>query len=177
MKHTKRTLSLLLAFLCLFCFTTGCKNQNKPSGSPPDSSSPTPHLPVLKEIEITLDNWDTYFEFVERDEEFKDDYNETVHIQHYYTLDLKEQYTLDEINIKIEYSYLYTDYKVQEDLVNKKIIWGDPIEGPIEETVEKYVRYDECPVAGEAFFISGSSKWKCTDFKVLRIYGTLTIIE
>ena len=82
-----------------------------------------------------------------------------------------------EVDIKVDYSYLATCYNVQEDLTNKKIIWGDIIEGPTEETAEVDVRYDEYPMAGEWFLIAGDQKWKNTDFKVNRIYGKLVIIE
>ena len=151
--------------------------------TPPQSSSPDfvasepAKEPTKKEITITLDNWNTYFEFVEKEEEYKNDYNEVEHIQYYYSFDLKDEYTLDKVDLKIDYSYLNTLYSVQEDLANKKIIWGDIIEGPTEKTQEVDVRYDERPMAGEAFVMSGSQKWKCTDFKVNRIYGTLVIIE
>ncbi len=54
MKHTKRTLSLLLAFLCLFSLTTGCAtSQDGPS--PSDFSIATPiHEPLSHIGEETL---------------------------------------------------------------------------------------------------------------------------
>lgn len=180
MKHTKIPIALFLVISFLICLMSGCSSTK---GAPPQSSSSNfiasklEKEPTRKEITITLDNWNTYFEVVEKEEEYKNDYNETEHIRYYYSFDLKDEYTLDEVDIKIDYSYLNTLYSVQEDLTNKKIIWGDVIEGPTEETAEIDVRYDEYPMAGETFLMSGTQKRKCTDIKVNRIYGTLVIME
>lgn len=180
MKFPTRIIAVLVCILGLICTVAGCSYTKD---TPPQSSFPEIVVfepekePIKKEITITLDNWNTYFEFVEKEEEYKNDYDEIEHIKYYYSFDLKDRYTLDEVDLKIDYSYLNTLYSVQEDLANKKIIWGDIIEGPTEETKEIDIRYDERPMAGEAFVMSGSQKWKCTDFKVNRIYGTLVIIE
>ena len=179
-KH-KKFLSLLLAGICLICLVTGCSNPNKPPLSSSNSTpSATPHIPILKEIEITLDNWSTYFEFVEMEEEYKNKYNETEHIQHYYSFVLKEDYVLAEkgTNISVEYSFTETQYRVREDLVNKKIIWGEQLEeGAKSITEEITIKWDKTGVAGETFTVHGTFKSKCSDFKVLRIYGTLAIME
>lgn len=184
MKLLLRFLSTVVCTLALICIIAGCSSPKSatPPSSSPDLSDSNPannptKSPTKKEITITLDNWDTYFEFVEKEEEYKNDYNETTHIQHYYSLDLKEQYTLDEVDIKIDYSYQSTTYNTQYDLANKKIIWGDVMTGPNEKTNELEIQHDERTVAGEYFMIFGDHKEKCTDFEVNRIYGTLVIIE
>ena len=135
--------------------------------------------PSAKEIEITIDNWDIYFEFVEKEEEYRNEYNEIEHIQHYYELVLKEGYSLakEPMNIKFEYSYKGIWYSVQEDLVNKEIVWGEPLGSEQIETNELTIKWAETKVAGESLLISGHQKYKCSDFEILRIYGTLSIIE
>ena len=180
MKFKSRTLCVLICIFSLSYIISGCSSTKETPSKDISSdfvySEPVKE-PVKKEIEITLDNWDTYFEFVEKEEVSKNDYNEVDHIRFYYSLDLKDQYTLDKVDINVDFSYIYTVYDIQEDLTNKKIIWGNVIEGPAEETKEIKMRYDEYSVAGETVFVSNISKTKCTDFKVNRIYGTLVIIE
>lgn len=181
MNLAKRAFIVLVCTLGLICAITGCTStkETQPQINSSDTISYEPSTPITKEptkkeITITLDNWNTYFEFVEKEEEHKNDYNETDYIKHYYSFDLKDKYVLDEVDIKIDYSYIDTLYEVKEDLTNRKIIWGEIIEGPIEKTQEVNIRYDERKIAGQNF---GNYKSKCTDFKVHRIYGTLIIFE
>lgn len=173
-------LAILTIFvMCLIM--SGCSSQNneskKPSYAQENISS---DIPSLKEIEITLENWDTYFEFVQKEKEYINDYNETEHIKHYYDFVLKDEFVMSEggTDINLEYSYRNTRYSVTEDLTNKCIVWGEQVQTLEENVVEEIeIKYSETGVAGEVFVINGDFKNKCTDFKVLRIYGTLSILE
>lgn len=183
MKNTNKTLSLFLAVLCLISLITGCKTAektNSESSTHRPSLFSTPKTLSVKEIEITTENWDTYFEFVEKEKEYKNKYNETEHIQFYYAFVLKDGYIMADkgTEIEMEYSFIESFYRVEEDLINKKIIWGEHTGTSEEPVIQEYrITRAESKVAGESLFIGGTSKSKCSDFKVLRIYGTLAIME
>lgn len=178
----KKVSLLAILTLCAVCLiTSGCSAQkNKSPNHSTTQENSNIHIPSPKEIEITLENWDTYFEFIEKEEEYKNEYNETEHIMHYYALVLKDDYVMSETgtDIAVEYSYLDTRYKVKEDLINKRIEWVEYIEDSDDDVVEEIkIKHAETGVAGEVFGVVGNFKSKCSDFKVLRIYGTLSILE
>lgn len=182
MKHIRKTLSILLAAISLVIFVTGCgdsKEKESPSPSP-ESTNSTAQTPSIKNIEITSENWDTYFEFVEKEKEYINDYNEIEHISLTYYFSLKDEFVMNKegTDIALMYSYHESQYKVEEDLTNKKIIWGELISENEEPVVEETnIRYSPCPIAGEVFMTNGNFKSQCSDFQVIKIYGTLSILE
>ena len=136
-----------------------------------------------KEITITLDNWDTYFEFVKKEEERINKYNELEDIEADYCFVLKEEYAFSPdggTEINVEWRFKRTLKKYSLDLINKKVILSDIDSSPetvIEEATISPYYPSSFIIVGDRNLSSKEYKYQYTDFEVLRIYGTLVLCE
>lgn len=171
----------IILFLCATCLiTSGCsKGSSQDFSDTQNTTITSQETKKEKKIEITLENWDTYFEFVEKVQGYKNEYNETEYVcsNHYFVLKDKYVMASSGTDIALEYSYHTAKYKVKEDLTKETIIWGEYIENTKEDLIEEArIKRSETSVANNAL-LSHDSKYRRSDLQVLRIYGTLSIIE
>ena len=120
----KKFLALLLAAVISLSFAA-CKNEKTPEET---TTTPTEEV-KLGPVEITSENFDTYFEFVEESFFTKNTSGEVnaLRYRHYYKL--KDNYNIDESksSIKIKYSYSQSTKAIEIDFDNQKFTLGEQI--------------------------------------------------
>ena len=164
----KKILSVVLVIIMMLTIVA-CGNEEK--------LEPTPRT---KEIIITLDNWDTYFEVTKKEEEVINKYNELVNIDTEYYFTLKNEFGsyLEGTSINVEISFKMTTMAYKLDLANRKILWGETDGETETDTVELHIAYFYSDhIIGDRNLSSSMYKRQYSDFKVLRIYGTLVLCE
>jgi len=145
---------------------------------------PTATPVPTKKITITLDNWDTYFEFTKKEEENINKYNELEDITTSYYFTLKDDYILasEGTHINVEFSFKQTMKICELDKINKKIVWGEPVDKAKTVVKEKefynsWLLTNSIISDNNLVSYENNLKYQYSDFEVLRIYGALTICE
>ncbi len=118
----KKFIALLLA-LTIMCFSfVACDNSQTPDEVP---SSDEQQVPKEK-IELTLENWDTYFEFIEESFFTKDTSGKTdaLRFRHYYKLKADYKIDLEKSNIEIKYKHSYCPTSITVNLGNETFKLG-----------------------------------------------------
>lgn len=178
----KKFLALLLAAVITLSFAA-CKNEKTPEET---TTTPTEEV-KLGPVEITSENFDTYFEFIEESFFTKNNSGEVnaLRFRHYYKL--RDKYSIDETksSIKINYGYTYTTKSANIDFENQKFTLG--------EQIGEAKSYENIPVAkiskitykNYAILLlqpthaeKGDSEiMYFSDFKLNSVEGTLYFIE
>ncbi len=120
----KKIIALLLA-LTIMCFSfVACNNNN-----PEEENSTNEQTPV-ESVELTLENWDTYFDFVEESFFTKDASGNTdaLRFRHYYKLKSEYKIDIEKSNVEILYKHSYQIRPITVDLNNKTFSLGDSTE-------------------------------------------------
>lgn len=134
----KKIIALLLATIICLSFVA-CNSGEKTA----DESTTTPTEEVkLGPVEITSENFDTYFEFVE--ESFftgnASGEKNALRYRHYYKLRDKYNIDITKSSIKLDYGYSYSTKKVDIDFKNEKFTLGEQVG---EKTVVKSYTIDK----------------------------------
>lgn len=136
-----------------------------------------------EEIELTTENWDTYFEFAEVPDFSENSFGEVDTFHLYYQFRLKEEYVErlkpDKSNVAIEVSYTYGDRYCNVDFENQSY------------ELHKYEYTGESSKMGELSFHSdggyyfadfgvnpqfnGNTVFSYSNFEILRIAGCLCL--
>ena len=152
----KKLFALLLAFVMVFSLVA-CGSEDKPksSGTQQESTQTNTKTETTeatekeaeklpKEIEITVDNWQDYFEFREIPEWNYNDFDEIEGFdQLWNVLCLKEEYQdltiSDKTNLAFEYSALEKYVAFEADLETQELILGDTVN---EQEITQTFAYD-----------------------------------
>lgn len=178
----KKIIAFLLA--TIICLSFAACNGEKTT----DETTTTPTEEVqLGPVEITAENFDTYFEFVEESIFTKNASGEVnaLRFRHYYKL--KDKYNIDSTksSINMTYSYTQSTKAIKIDFANQKFTLG--------EQKGETKTYENVPVAKISkmtyknyaiFFLQPDHAVKgdseimyFSDFKVNSVTGTLYLIE
>ena len=208
----KKILTLLLAaamcFSLIACSDEPNSAENTNAGETADNTTTENNLPPEPDeepedtgtgeskpqytiIELTVENWDTYFEVVEVAYFLENAFGEAyrLHIQHYYKL--KDEYSKmsgTETNIAIQYSYTMGYRECIVDFENKDFTLGtEYMDGYSVRTItatEEYFRYlDRIGTFGvEAGCECSCGKGEtavvdqyCANFQIIRVQGQLCL--
>ncbi len=118
----KKIIALLLA-LTIMCFSfVACDNSKNPDEEP-SSTEKTP----VESVELSLDNWDTYFEFVEESFFTKDASGkvDALRFRHYYKLKSDYKIDFDKSSIEIVYKHTYCKRPITVDFNKQTFELGD----------------------------------------------------
>ena len=154
------------------------KNRTKKSVT--DSTKPTAN----SGISITMDNWQDYFEFVEKANPRKNAFDETESLSYDYYFCLKSK-NIDnnaKIDIVVEYSYTAKEweYEIDADKKSIKLLKPCKYQTPYytENIVSEIHSSEEQVIIGQYFPPDNTEVKlrvvKCTDFVVMRIKGTIS---
>ncbi len=117
----KKIIALILA--TVVCLSLVACGNNSGDDTPPT----TEVTQITGPVEITTENFETYFEFVEESFFTKDASGNYAHLRfrHYYKL--KDNYSIDETksSIKLDYSYTQSTKGVTIDFANQKFTLGE----------------------------------------------------
>lgn len=154
-----------------------------------DSDNDKPVVPETETVEITIDNWQDYFEIVEGTHVSTNSFDEPENIYPKLSLELKEGYTLGtdewgntiDYELAIEYTYTAAYYNVEMDVENCTLTIGDLYEG---ETPEQSSRTTTFFSGMNDFYTSWNSRGRdgvvvameiLSDIEIIRIQGSITI--
>ena len=118
----KKLLTSILAF-ALTLSLVGCGGKTNKGTSNNSDNNTAISNDKITEIEITSDNWQDYFEIVQEDHYFKNDFDEIYGVAEAYYLVLKDNYNLvpasqKESKVAVEISYKTTQYNYTFDSEN-----------------------------------------------------------
>ncbi len=120
----KKIIALLLA-LTIMCFSfVACDNSKNPDEEP-SSTEDTP----VESVELSLDNWDTYFEFVEESFFTKDSSGnvDALRFRHYYKLKSDYKIDLEKSSIDISYKHTYCKRPITVDFSKETFELGNAL--------------------------------------------------
>ena len=122
----KKFLALILA-LTIMCFSFVACSDNKDTGKD-DNQKTEEKMP--ESVELTMENFDTYFEFVEESFFTKDkDGNLTqLRFRHYYKLKPEYNINLEESTVLLKYDYSAVTKKIDIDFDAQKFTLGEDTE-------------------------------------------------
>ena len=132
-------------------------------------------------VEITSENWQEYFELVEREEIERNNFDEIEDMYKSAYLVLKDKYEISgyETNIAVEYNY-FTEWRyVEIDKENGVLMIGDLV--PDRENEEH--NGSMITIYGDEASLTNSRTWSDgmqavpTGFEIVRMQGTLYIME
>ena len=162
---------------------------SEPSTTEPNETEPENTEPTHTLIELTLENWDTYFEFVSVDGWNENAFGEADTLHFYYYYKLKDEYREicnDETSIAIEYSFTYAYHECTVDYAARTYTIHDTDDNACESTdIEDCFFYSEL-LEGYCINVGwdaggcrvGASRIRMNDnFKVTRVQGTLCLIS
>ncbi len=196
----KKIFALLLA--AAMCFSlAACGGGNDVSNNN-DASAPVlenngeqqtteDNTPNIIEIELTAENFDTYFEYVEVAFFSENAFGEVDEMNLYQYYLVREEYTVSDVStLAIEYNNTWQRIPCDVDFANQTYVLGDfeHIADPsteIDDSCSKYKDIDGKERYG--FKVGGISRVSkdsgnniigyCFDFEILRATGTLFLIE
>ena len=136
---------------------------------------------TAKAVEISIDNWQEYFEIVEREETKKNEFEEIEDMYKDVYLVLKDEYEMVgyDTSIAIEYNYIEEWRYVEIDKENGVLTIGELV--PDKENEEMNGLTKEI-IHSKTSLINGRSRSEGmqavpTNFEIVRIQGTLYIAE
>ena len=183
----KKLMWSVVLSLILVIGMVGCKNQ----GNETDPTKEEKKKEKVKAIDITLDNWQEYFELVEEAELYKNAFGEITEGYIYDCLKLKDNYKFaleKETSVAIECRYDKVWRYIEINTETGEIKVGDIVpdsetqgmSGSMEEeyTETRTISNEET----EGIMIGsctsmGEMQTFVTDFEMLRVQGTLYILE
>lgn len=135
--------------------------------------------PEVEAIEITLDNWQEYFEIVERDKVIKNAFDEITDVVRVWDIVLKDGFEMVEYDtsIAIEYSTIYERRYYEIDKENGTLTIGERSEDrKFSDSSTGKISRREKELTGT---VSLSDKILTfpTDLQIVRIQGTLYIVK
>jgi len=185
----KKLLALLLVMImCCFLVACGSRHDTSSGNQPQIDENTTPNI---VEIELTAENFDTYFEFVEIAFFSENAFGEAdeMDLSQFYLV--REEYTVsDASTLAIEYTRTWGSVICDVDFVNQTFVLGD-----IEDKADPSIIIDDScslyrDIGGKDRYgfsvgaISQVSKDSGNnimgynfDFEILRATGTLYLIE
>lgn len=90
---------------------------------------PAPEESLYSEVELTLENWDTYFEVVKQEQWITNGFGEAENYEVYYNFKVREEYLTKikttGINLTVELSYTANFHEVTVDLKTREVIIGE----------------------------------------------------
>ena len=177
----KKTISLLLALvMCLFlCACSGGKDTPEITETPAttQNTAPVETKPQYTTVEITIENWQDYFEFAHFYIPHMNAFGEVEGFGFETRLYLKDGYQANDVNIAIEYSNVMESVAYEANPENGTITFGEPdgkLWGVTKQTEDVAITsLPYCfPTAGGR---SETSVIIQTNYEVLRIQGTINI--
>jgi PBP1b-binding outer membrane lipoprotein LpoB len=180
----KKILALILA-LTIMCFSFVACSDNKEQT--PDSQETTTEEKKPESVELTMENFDTYFEFVEESFFTKDKNGNLTQLRfrHYYKLKPEYNVNLEKSTVLIKYDYSAVTKKVDIDFDEQKFTLGDDV---VEKEYYKGVpatKISQLTYKDNAILLlqpthakKGDTKIEYfDDFKLVSAEGTLHFIE
>lgn len=153
----------------------------------PQSSEET--VPNIIEVEITLDNFDTYFEYVEYPKFVENEFGEADQLIIHQGYLLREEYGIAEIaDSAVEYRGDWGLIEFEVDFENQTYVLGERTKtADVPAVVTSWKRYtingkerrgflEEPLVVRKSVAVSGEGGYYF-DIEILRVQGTLKIIE
>lgn len=162
-------------------------DNNEPESTGTEIAEPENTEPQYEIVEITLDNWQEYFELREYYEFKENAFGEFDRANTKYTLVIKDGIDIEasESNVVIEYirTVDYKPYKV--DFENKTITHGETIrtetntDNPtiVEMKTQLYDKYGATLFQSNYNRLEGNSERVFVDFELLRIKGSIYILH
>lgn len=134
--------------------------------------------PEVEAIEITLDNWQEYFEIVERDKVIKNAFDEITDVVRVWDIVIKDGFEMVEYDIAVEYSFIYEMRYYEIDKEDGTLTIGEYSgEGKFSDTMNKKI---SSSVESNLIFTSSAGNkilYFPTDLQIVRIQGTLNIVK
>lgn len=132
-------------------------------------------------VEITIDNWQDYFELEERFVTIRNDFDEIVYIYKDYFIVLKDNYELvgDDTSIAVEFNYVDEWRFVETDKEGETLTIGELV--PDEENNEKNgctttITTSETQLIN-ALEVKDEMQTIPTNFEIVRFKGSMTVRE
>lgn len=184
----KKLMWSVVLSLILVIGMVGCKNQ----GNETEPVKEEKKKEKVKAIDITLDNWQEYFELTEEKDLWKNDFGEITqgYIENW--LKLKDEYkpAVDkETSIAIEYRCVMVWRYIEVNKETGEIKVGDivpDLQNPLWQGESSGVFTTTTTISSEGTTIgewsateneNGTMQTFVTDFEMLRVQGTLYILE
>lgn len=185
---------LVAAILCLSvaaCGSSEPATTKAPTKTPTEAPTDAPTEPVPVKIEITIDNWQEYFEIVYREEPLKNEFGDITDLATGHYLVLKDKYaqknelSIFNCDVVMEFTYYRERFFVEFDKEtgDYTILGMDEQKGTYEATgAIHYVRgNDEILAGGGAGLSTTYDGTQTMDFNrdptITRVQGSITIIE
>ena len=155
-------------------------NNDQPEDNNPPANNSEQTADSYEKIELTVENWDTYFELTEKAVFSKNLFGENDRLDIIHTYKLKEGYGAvgEETKIIIEYSYcaeVRRNCKI--DFPAETYILGEEVDSRREST--EMMDYSTFSDEGYGWSLAQSYNYDndriryCSDYKILRVQGTL----
>jgi len=187
----KKLIALLLAAFMCFSLVACSGNDNAYDNSGTQQETSESSTPSIIEIELTAENFETYFEFVEIAVFSENAFGEVDDMDLYQYYFVREEYTVSDVStLAIEYKSTWGRRICDVDFANQTYVLGD-----FEHTADPSTKIDDScrmfrNIDGKERYgfsvggIAGISKDSgnnvtgyCFDFEILRATGTLFLIE
>lgn len=120
----KKTITLFLTtIVCLSLVACGNNKDTTDTSTMPESAVE----PKLISVEITMNNWHNYFELCEYTDFKENSFGEIDDAQTYWSLVSKDEYTVDTSNCDVTLEFTYTQDTVAStiDMESKTVIYGE----------------------------------------------------
>lgn len=180
----KKLLALLLA-LTIMCFTFVACSDNKDDTQNGENSTTEETVP--ESVELTMENFDTYFEFVEESFFTKDKNGNLTQLRfrHYYKLKPEYNINLEESTILLKYDYSAVTKKVSIDFDAQKFTLGEDVNEkeyyksvPITKISQLTYKDNAILLLQPTHAKKGDTQVEYfDDFKLVYVEGTLHFVE
>lgn len=169
---------LLVAVMCFSLAACGGDNEASNNNEPQTNESGEK---TAKAVEISIDNWQEYFEIVEREETEKNEFEEIEDMYKGVYLVLKDEYEMVgyDTSIAIEYNYIEEWRYVEIDKENGVLTIGELVPDKENEEMNgltKEIIYSKTSLTNGRSWSEGMQAVP-TNFEIVRIQGTLYIAE
>ena len=180
----KKFLALLLA-LTIMCFTFVACSDNKDGTQNDDKNTTEETMP--ESVELTKENFETYFEFVEESFFTKDKNGNLTQLRfrHYYKLKPEYNISLEESTVLLKYDYSAVTKKVDIDFDAQKFTLGKDVDEKEYYKSVPVTKISQLTYKDNAIFLLQPTHAKkgdtqveyFDDFNLADVEGTLYFVE
>ena len=144
--------------------------------SEPETTAPIEAEPQYETVEITMENWEDYFEFTHFYIPYKNSFGEVENFSVETRFCLKDGYNASNVDIAIEYSYVEQGFTYEVNFENGTLTFGKAVDswGLTKDTTDMAITAFPCHLPS----VGGRDETSVvirTNYEMLRIQGTISV--